>query len=319
MVTPTLLDPLRQAIQRYQQGPIFVETVVDFDPSDIANSMVRQALRWAFRGVVDVQASSVQKFQTRACGFNVAKLACAPSEWLPQGTLVYHNVAEIDGQVDGVGQRRDQFCVALLKNGVLVAGPNNGWAYSYLRPMIEVFYVLQLKDATGETFRSKTCFPPAIARLWRNNFSDVTHAWKHHEVLVLPTAEPWHLATHDGDFGNCKLWVCSGDELLEQRLAAHLNATSNPRKDEILQCARTGAPMDYVTSAKIRIGEHELDGVFALDQNRVTGLGLAPGSDRFVFGNTTRRAFEVQFRGKSAYRAFRRPAFGAKVAIQFAA
>jgi hypothetical protein len=256
-----------------------VHVVADYGVGDLAFSEVTQQLLLALPDVV-VQPTYVPPLDTLSAGFCVAQLALSEG---PEGRVVVHNVAprrdEPGGRPANEGER---FCGGRTRHGVLVAGPNAGWSWSFLRDEVHPLCYLDV-PAGGSQFRSRDYLPRAVAHL--------VHRHPHAVCGTVPAdllpAVPERVVAYVDGYGNLKTTI-----------------TQPPAEPGRRVLVTVG---DVAATAVVG------DGSFEVPEGE---LALAPGSSgwerhdgRWLF------FYELFLRGGSAAARFGQPRSGARIDV----
>lgn len=258
---------------------MLLHVIADFGHADLAFAEVVQRFAVELPEARPV-ATAVTPFATLAAGFCAAQLAAAPA---PEDTVVFHNVAP---RQDDRGVRRDnageRLVYGRLRSGVRVVGVHSGYAFSFLREIVDELRWVEV-PAAGSQFRSRDLFPRAAAAALRGE--GLAAAVPDEAVPPVP---PGRVALSDG-FGNLKTtW--------DEAEAPPEGASLEVRVGGVARTAR-------------RVG-----GGFAVADGE---LAFAPGSSGWDLpGGGRRRWMELFLRGGSAAEAFARPPSGAAVDVR---
>ncbi|MEX2535278.1 MAG: hypothetical protein WD273_06705 [Trueperaceae bacterium] len=140
---------------------MLLHVVADYGQGDLAFAEVAQRLMLHLPQAQLVY-TAVPPFATLAAGFCVAQLALNSTA---EGMAVFQNVAP---RRDDRSARRDndgeRLVYARLQNGTMVAGPNAGFAFSFLRTAADELRFVHVASG-GSQFRSRDLFAGAFARL----------------------------------------------------------------------------------------------------------------------------------------------------------
>jgi hypothetical protein len=258
---------------------MLVHLIADYGPGDLAFAEVAQRLALHLPGA-PVVATCVPPFDTLSAGFCVAQLALTEG---PAERAVYHNVAP---RRDQAGPRRgnegEPLVLAKTGSGVVVLGPNAGYALSFLRGEVAALRVVPLSEE-GSQFRSRDFFPELLGRI-----------------------------VHGDD-------SCLGPELaadavpaVPQGVVAYVDGYGN------LKTSWRTAPAPSGTRVRLRIRGQTApatvsDGTFAVPAGE---LSFAPGSSGWPRGTgESDRFYEVFLRGSSAAECFGHPRAGDRVEV----
>lgn len=259
---------------------MLVHVIADYGAGDLAFAEVRQRIALVLPDA-QVHTIPVAPFDTLAAGFCVAQLALTEG---PTDRLVIHNVAP---RRDHPGPRPanegERFCAGRTAGGVLVAGPNSGYSFSFCAPQLHGLCYLSV-PASGSQFRSRDVLPHALPGLIG-----------HHEHVVaghvpkdrIPEVPRSVIAYIDG-YGNLKTTLAQPPAPAGSRVLVRIGAVSATA---------------IVT-----------DGTFAVAEGE---LALAPGSSGWRLGaGGWRRFHELFLRGGSAAHRFGNPAVGSRMQVE---
>lgn len=244
-----------------------IHLIADYGVGDPAFAEVIQKLT-LLDPEVKVHPTSVPDFSTLATGFWTAQFALVnPTPEL----MIYTNVdprTEVKSSRDK--NEGSKFAYALLANGVKVAGVNHGYCFSFLKPYIKEFYLVNVANK-GSQFRSRDFYPESVVGLMHDETKFIGEKLTVDPVLDVPGHR---LAWIDG-YGNLKTTV----------RRSTLNFTpGQPVLIELNGMKRTA---------------FFIDGTFSVREGE---LAFAPGSsggeDRFM---------EIFLRGLSAHHEFGKP------------
>lgn len=246
---------------------VYIHLIADYGVGDPAFAEVIQKLT-LLDPDVKVHPTSVPDFSTLATGFWTAQFALVNP--LPN-LMIYTNVdprTEVKSSRDK--NEGSKFAYALLVNGVKVAGVNRGFCFSFLKPHIKEFHLVNVANK-GSQFRSRDFYPESVIGLIHG---DTKFIGEKLDPVSVPVVPPNRLAWIDG-YGNLKTTV----------RRSTLNFTpGQPVMIELNDMKRTA----FFT-----------DGTFAVREGE---LAFAPGSsggvDKFM---------EIFLRGLSAHHEFGKP------------
>lgn len=253
---------------------MLIHIVADYGHGDLAFAEVVQRILVHLPDAQPV-LTPVPPFSTLAAGFCIAQLALNDA---PPGTLVYHNVAPREDDVEArSGNAGERLAFARLPNGVRVIGVNAGHAFSFVRDAAEELRWAAVA-AEGSQFRSRDLFPKVAAAAALGREDALAERIDPEEIPSVPIER---VAYVDG-YGNLKTTVAADAERW-----------------------RPG------TSLRVRLGRTDrdvevTDGSFAVHPGT---MAFAPGSSGWALGRTGEvRWMELFLRGGNAWEAFGRPA-----------
>ena len=258
---------------------MLVHLVADYGHGDLAFAEVAQRLAVHLPDAV-VVPTPVPAFDTISAGFCVAQLALTEG---PPGRVVYHNVAPRQDEDDPrPANEGEDLAAAWTEDGTIVAGPNAGHVYSFLRDQVRRLHAVDI-PGTGSQFRSRDFFPALIAELVHGEERSLRQALGPDAVPPVPERTVVYV---DG-YGNLK------------------TSWSEP-------------PAPGGSSVEVTIGGAACtatvsDGTFEVASDE---LAFAPGSSGWrLRQGGERRFYELLLRGGSAAALFGHPRAGARVEI----
>lgn len=261
---------------------MLIHIIADYGQGDLAFAEVVQRIKHYLPDAEPI-LTPVPAFATLAAGFCIAQLGLNAA---PAGTLIYHNVApredDIQARADNAGER---LAFALLPTGVRVIGVNAGYTYSFVREAaVELRWAAV--PAEGSQFRSRDLFPQAAAAIALGQPDALGEE-------IAPTdipAVPENCIAYVDGYGNLKTTI---------------RASS--------QTVATG------TELCVSIGSMEKpaivsDGSFAVEPGQ---LAFAPGSSGWTDAQDQEmRWMELFLRGGNAWEALGRPAIGTAIDLR---
>jgi hypothetical protein len=139
--------------------PPFIHVVADYGPNDLANSEIIQRFKYLLPQT-EIYPTSVPPFSTLANGFIIAQLALHnPGKNL----FIYSNTApRTDDKKQRYENEGEKFKYAQLINGVEICGVDAGWCFSFIKPFIKDFRLIEVKNH-GSQFRSRDYYPYVTA------------------------------------------------------------------------------------------------------------------------------------------------------------
>ncbi|MBI5449034.1 hypothetical protein HY948_01825 [Candidatus Gottesmanbacteria bacterium] len=247
---------------------MMVELIADYGTGDPAFAEVIQKLTLLDR-FVRVRPTSVPPFATLATGFWTAQFALVNP--VP-GMVVYTNTAprkdKKEGRQANEGERLEY---ALLSNGVKVVGVNAGYCFSFIKPYIKTYALVNVANK-GSQFRSRDFYPEAVVGIGRGEASFIGEPL---DVKTIQDVPKDHVAWIDG-YGNMKT-------------TSRLSNYKNFHPGQIVRVTLAGMKrIAYFTDGTFSVREEEL--AFA--------PGSSGGDDRFM---------ELFLRGLSAWKEFGKP------------
>ncbi|HLD01668.1 MAG TPA: hypothetical protein VJC10_02215 [Patescibacteria group bacterium] len=211
---------------------------------------------------------STPAFSTINTGFWIYQIAATPHL---QNTYIYSNTAprKEDKQAQ-MNNRGEKLMYAKLKNGFEIVAVNAGFVFSFVKPLIEEFYFINIPDQ-GSQFRSRDIFPKAVAQMIQK---DADFLEDKGNIDTIPD-HPRNVITSIDGYGNIK---------------------TSARFSEV--AFEPGQPLIIDIHHQKHLATYT-DGIFHVKDGELT---FAPGSsghnDKFM---------ELVLRGGSAYRLFDRP------------
>ena len=177
-----------------------IQIVADYGTGDLAFAEVIQRFKQLLPGA-DIQTISTPPFSTLNTGFIISQLALYnPSRQL----FIYANTAP---RKDDTQQRTDnegeKFKFALLDNGVQVCGVDAGWCFSFIKPHIQEFRLINVANK-GSQFRSRDFFPAAAAGIIRGKTT--RYLGKKIPLTDIPRV-PQNRIMHIDPYGNIKTTI----------------------------------------------------------------------------------------------------------------
>lgn len=241
--------------------------ITDYGTGDPAFTEVMLRLR-SLLPEATVIPQSTPAFSTLNTGFWIYQIALTPDT---KNTYIYSNTApRKEDKAAQENNRGEKLMYARLKNGFEIIAVNAGYCFSFVKPYIEEFCVVNVADE-GSQFRSRDIFPKAVAQMIKKEEGFKSEAI---DTNSIPDAPELAIASIDG-YGNIKTTL---------------------RRSQA----------DYKPGETLTIDIHNrkhlatfTDGIFGVRDGELT---LAPGStghdDKFM---------ELVLRGGSAYHMFGKP------------
>ena len=177
-----------------------IQIVADYGTGDLAFAEVIQRFKQLLPGA-DVQTISTPPFSTLNTGFIISQLSLYnPSRRL----FIFSNTAP---RKDDTQQRTDnegeKFKFALLDNNVQVCGVDAGWCFSFIKPHIQEFRLINVANK-GSQFRSRDFFPAAAAGIIRGKTT--RYLGKKIPLTDIPRV-PQNRIMHIDPYGNIKTTI----------------------------------------------------------------------------------------------------------------
>lgn len=241
--------------------------IADYGVNDPAFGEVIQKLT-LLKPDIQVYPTSIPAFGTLATGFWTYQYALVNP--LP-GMMIYTNTAPRKDNKDSREKNEgEKLMYAKLTNGVHVVGVNAGYCFSYIKPHIEAFHIIQVANK-GSQFRSRDFYPEAVIGIATGKGEYIGEKV---DVASIPDVPTNHIGWIDG-YGNIKTTVRQSQVSFQpgQQVQVLLNG--------------------------IKRTAYFSDGIFSVREGE---LAFAPGSsggeDRFM---------ELILRGLSAAKEFGKP------------
>jgi hypothetical protein len=192
---------------------VLVHLVADYGAGDLAFSEVVQRIMLSVPDAI-VHPTFVRSFDTLSAGVCVAQLALTEGV---QERIIVHNVAprrdEPGGRPANEGER---FCGGRTRSQVLVAGPNAGWSWSFLREEIALHYLDV--PAAGSQFRSRDFLPKAVGDLAAGD----PHAVYERVPDALVPPVPERVIAYIDGYGNLKTTITTQPAPTGTRVLVHI-------------------------------------------------------------------------------------------------
>ncbi len=257
-------------------SPVFLQLIADYGTGDPAFGEVIQKLTLLDPGV-RVNPTSVPDFSTIATGFWTAQFALVNPL---ANMIIYTNVdprTEIkDSRPKNEGSK---FAYAKLKNGVRICGVNRGYCFSFIKPHVESFHLLNVANK-GSQFRSRDFYPEAVIGIAKGDKNFIGEML---DTQTIPDVPVNRIAWTDG-YGNMK---------------------TTSRKSQL--SFAPGQPLIITLNGMKRTAFYT-DGTFSVREGE---LAFAPGSsggeDKFM---------EIFLRGLSAWKEFGKPTIESAFSIE---
>jgi hypothetical protein len=248
-----------------------VHVIADYGAGDLAFGELMQRLELVLPDL-DLQHTRVAPGDTLAAGYCVARLALTPG---PAGRLVLHDVA-------GPGRELERLCVGRTLDGVLVAGRDAGWCWSFVIDALRGIWVLDV-PARARPRDPADAMPKAVVRVLAGH----GHALR--DRLPRSAVPP---------YPSCAVAYVDGHGNLETTI--------------------TGLPAPPGSRVLVRIGEVSAPATVAEANGAVAPgeLVLAPISPGWRARSSAQRPhMEVAVRGGSAAQRFGEPRPGAPISL----
>ena len=246
---------------------MFIQLIADYGVGDLAFGEVIQKLHSLAENIT-VYPTSVPAFSTIATGFLTFQYAMVNPI---SGMMIYTNTApRKDNKESRDRNEGEKLMYAKLKNGIGIVGVHAGYCFSFVKPYIESFHIVNVANK-GSQFRSRDFYPEAVVGIasGKNEFIGETV-----DTGSIPEVPLNRLAWIDG-YGNMK--------------------TSTRRSTVQLE---PGQPA-LVTLNGMKRTAYFTDGTFSVHEGE---LAFAPGSsggdDKFM---------ELFLRGLSGWKEFGKP------------
>ncbi|MFH0943033.1 MAG: SAM hydroxide adenosyltransferase [Candidatus Beckwithbacteria bacterium] len=141
-----------------------IHIVADYGTGDLAFAEVIQRFH-TLLPQAKVLATSTPPFSTLNTGFIIAQLAIYnPSRQL----FIFSNTApRKDDSQKRSDNEGEKFKYALLNNGVEICGVDAGYCFSFIKPFIKKFYLVNVANK-GSQFRSRDYYPQAAVGILTN-------------------------------------------------------------------------------------------------------------------------------------------------------
>ncbi len=278
---------------------IFV--IGDYGKGDLAFAEVTQMIL-GFSKDPHIITIPVQQFNTDEAGFcalqiaiNHEKQVAGNSDNAPK-IYIFMNVAprkdSSDARNDNAGE---PLMYAKLKSGLEIIGVFSGFSFSYIKPMIEKFGVINTKTS-GSQFRSRDYFPEELGRIMNGDYSNVTGEYA---ISNIPDPGTYKILYVDG-YGNIKLSVTESE--MEKMFA--LRGTRNGNNNESLK-------ISVSISGTTKNVTYSQNGMFSVPESGSI-ICMSPGSSG-VEGN---RFIEISIRCGNAAKEFGFPKAGEEVSVK---
>lgn len=244
-----------------------IHLVADYGSGDLAFSEIIQRLH-QLNPEAMIVPTAIPSFSTLATGFVTAQLALNdPADDM----VIYTNTAP---RKDDSEKRHENsgepFAYAILKNGVIVCGVHAQYAFSFIKPFITEFGMVNVANR-GSQFRSRDFYPAGATGIYNNDKTFFGEKLDVSSIVDYPTNKVMYVDS----FGNIKTSI---------------------RQSEVIF-----KPGEKV---RISINGHVRTGVYA-DANfevKAGDLAFAPGSS-----GDENRFMEIFLRGSNASEMFFKP------------
>lgn len=261
---------------------LVIYVIADYgDLHDLAFAEVTQKLYAELSGVdCTIETFAVPAFDTYATGFALAQTAINSKLGVRHKFFV-NTAPRKDDLTPRVKNSGEGFVYAKLKNGVEICAVNSGHSLSFVKEAAEK--IVEVKcEKQGSQFRSRDIFPPAFARIVKEDFSILGD-----DVMKDVPDFPEDVVCYTDGYGNMK---CSIDpEKLERNKGKHIILDLNGRQ----QIARAA------------------EGIFGVADGEYY---ISQGSSGWTLPNGKQVKFtEIVKRGGNAAKTFGKPPGGLKV------
>jgi len=177
-----------------------IHIVADYGTGDLAFAEVIQRFKHLLPKA-EIFPISTPPFSTLNTGFIISQLSLYnPNDHL----FIFSNTAP---RKDDTQQRTDnegeKFKYALLDNGVQVCGVDAGWCFSFIKPHIKEFRLINVVNK-GSQFRSRDFFPAAAVGIIRGE--TVKYLGKKIPLNDIPRV-PQNRIMHIDHYGNIKTTI----------------------------------------------------------------------------------------------------------------
>jgi S-adenosylmethionine hydrolase len=257
-------------------GPPLIHIVADYGSGDLSFAEVVQRFKYLYPKA-KILTTSTPPFSTLNTGFIIAQLALFnPSRNL----FIYGNTApRTDDKKSRYENEGEKFKYARLTNDVRVAAVDAGWCFSFVKPFIKEFRLINVKNH-GSQFRSRDFYPEAAVGLLKGQNKFLGPKLTTTNIPKIPNSRIMHV---DG-YGNLKTTI----RYKSVRL-------------------KPGAKIRVVVNHIYQSGYYA-NGNFSVKSG---DLAFAPGSSGGV-----NPFMEVFLRAGSAWRAFNNPPVETKLKIE---
>src|SRR3989338_4789014 len=138
----------------------FIHLIADYGLGDPSFGEVAQRLT-SLHPNLTVHPTSVPAFNTLATGFWIYQYGLGEH---PKGMLIFANTApRKDSKKPKLDNEGEGLIYGLLDNGVEVMAVNAGYCFSFVKPHLKNFRVVNVENR-GSQFRSRDFYPQAIAK-----------------------------------------------------------------------------------------------------------------------------------------------------------
>lgn len=135
--------------------------IADYGTGDLAFAEVIQRFK-TLLPAAEIYPLSTSPFSTLNTGFIIAQLAV----WNPSRNIfIFSNTApRRDDKKSRYENEGEKFKYAKLVNGVEICGVDAGWCFSFVKPFIQEFRLINVKN-NGSQFRSRDFYPQVTAAI----------------------------------------------------------------------------------------------------------------------------------------------------------
>lgn len=198
---------------------LFIQLIADYGTGDAAFSEVVQKLTLLDYNA-RVVSTSVPPFSTLATGFLTAQFALVNP--IPEMVIYSNTAPRKDNKEHRTDNAGELLSFAQLDNGVKVVGVNAGYCFSFIKPFIKEFNLVNVLNK-GSQFRSRDFYPEAVISIARGK---TTLIGKSIDPKKLPDIPLNRIAYIDG-YGNIKTTTTSNGKKLTpgQKVQVTINGT----------------------------------------------------------------------------------------------
>lgn len=249
---------------------VLIHLIADYGVGDPAFAEVIQKLKLLDSSLL-INPVPVPRYSTLATGFWIAQLSTVNSF---DGLVIYSNTAPRkkigEDKTQTFKGQFGQLAYTKLENGVHVIAVHYGYAFSFLKPLMKNFYLVNISNI-GTQFRSRDNYPEAVVGIIQN---DKNFIGEQISISTIPETVDNSIAFIDG-FENIKTTnrISKNNFKSGQKVAIKLN--------------------DVVNIATVADQAYHIS-----DGEMVYAPGSSGGENRFM---------EIWVRGGSAYKIFNKP------------
>ncbi|MBI2442939.1 MAG: SAM-dependent chlorinase/fluorinase [Candidatus Levybacteria bacterium] len=173
--------------------------IADYGTGDASFTEVTLQLQTLIPEAV-ILPQSVPAFSTLATGFLTYQIALTPN--LVNIYLYTNTAPRIEDTKAQVNNRGEKLVYAKLKNGREIIGVNAKYCFSFVKPHIEAFHLVNIENE-GSQFRSRDKYPKAVSQMVKKDTSFIGEAMN---PTLIPDFPPQSVAMVDG-YGNIKTTI----------------------------------------------------------------------------------------------------------------